>query len=101
MKAKLNYKAAFLIILVILINAAVIIATSLLWRYFNSEEKRAEKFLSGRGISTDELGEMKFEFESEYSFKDGETRKIKGTEVYYWNGRKFVPASEFLKGYDD
>ena len=86
MKAKLNYKAAFLIILVILINAAVIIATSLLWKYFNSEEKRAEKFLSGRGISTDELGE---------------TRKIKGTEVYYWNGRKFVPASEFLKGYDD
>ena len=44
---------------------------------------------------------MKFEFESEYSFKDGEIRKIKGTEVYYWNGRKFVPASEFLKGYDD
>ena len=72
MKAKLNYKAAFLIILVILINAAVIIATSLLWKYFNSEEKRAEKFLLGRGLSTDELG-----------------------------GRKFVPASEFLKGYDD
>lgn len=101
MNSKINYKLAFLTLIVIILNAVVIIVTSSLFKSFKSEERRAERFLSDKGISTDELGGMMFEMESEYNFKDGETREIKGREVYYWNGKRFISASEFLKGYDD
>lgn len=101
MQSKINYKPAFLTLIAVILNAIVIIVTSLLFKSFKSEERRAERFLSDKGISTDELGGMMFEMESVYKFKDGEKREIKGNEVYYWNGRRFISASEFLKGYDD
>lgn len=100
-KSEKSFKIAFFITIAIILNIVVITVTSLLYSSAHSEEKRAKRFLSDKDISIDELGSMVFEYEAEYTFKEGETQNLNANEVYYWNGNKFVLASDFMKGYDD
>lgn len=100
---KRKQKTAVYILLLIAVNILVIFSTAKIIGYIEGshETARAKDFMKNADLSEEyadkELAGMIFEYKGDYTFSDGEVRSIDGSETYYWDGKKFIPASEFLK----
>ncbi|MGN0622251.1 MAG: hypothetical protein ACI4I9_10320 [Porcipelethomonas sp.] len=96
-------KITLYIIALIAANLLVIYGTLKIIEYFEGpdEAERAVQFMNEisqqEEFSDKELAGMIFEYSGEYTFSDGEVRNIDSRETYYWNGKEFIPASDFMK----
>ena len=85
-------------IIIVILNVFVITITNFIFDGNISEEKRVEKALKEQDKSLNDLEQYIFEYNADYKMQDGSIKNIICKEIYYYNGKKFILMSDFLKG---
>lgn len=97
-----KFKVIWFIIAISMLHIVVILASIKGYNIYESqaEERRIRDHMKSGVIDENAFAGTIFEYDLEYNLKNGETRNFSGKEIYYWNGKKLVPVSEFMKGYN-
>ncbi len=93
-------KLVLLIAAVLVLHAAVVAGSIKAYNIYESreEERLVKDYMKSGVIDEDKFAGTVFEYDLEYTLKNGETKDFSGKEVYYWDGCKLVSVSDFMKG---
>lgn len=104
MSKSLHIKPKYIIfaILIIILHLAVALLSIYFYNVYqaNSDNRRIKDCIASGIIDEDKLASISFNYELEYTSQDELKKQFSGNEIYYWNGRKLVSVSEFMKGYE-
>lgn len=98
----IKFKYIIFVILIIVLHLAVALLSIHFYKDYqaNSDNRRIKECIASGVINEDELAGISFNYELEYTLQDESKKQFSGNEIYYWNGRKLVSVSEFMKGYE-
>lgn len=102
-KSKSGTKIIAYIVFVIAVNIAVIMTAICCCNNSTSknETKRFnDKVAAGSVENAEDVCGMVFDYKILIGMNNGETREFNGSENYYWNGKEFIPVTDFMKGYE-
>lgn len=103
MANKSRIKFLTYILLVVIMNIVTIVISISCYKNYSSqnEAKRLNDKIASKEIeNVEDICGMVFNYEFQLGLKDGKTKEYSGSENYYWDGKKFFSASEFMKGYE-
>lgn len=92
-----SIKKIIAIILIVIANVIVITITNFVFDGNISEEKRAGRALKVHDKLLNDLEQYVFEYDIDYKMQDGSVKNVSGKEIYYYDGKKLVLMSDFLK----
>lgn len=92
-------KIALFAVLIILLHITVIIASIQIYKHFTTHDdmKITQEYIKSGVIDEENLEGMIFEYQLTYDLSDGSKKEFDGKETYYYDGKKLVPISEFMK----